>query len=370
MRIRSLKWYKYVHHFIRRYRDHFPTIVWSLLYNPISRRFREKSFSEELEEYSEKVSLDSFVKIYGEHKLWKKNNYILKCSHEKQRIIKLNKCIIKKNGIIIESNTIHKSSALYRRLSIAQIAEVFGIEDKTDLFIKEGTIVSRQFVDQGTYGDYITEFLIPLVNAKGHVRGPILIDADFIKEYCETDLKKIKLDFIYIPFKGISVQKLNVIGPAQVFDNYNSESVRVFQRAFPLNNRDIRKEKGQNDCKIYLSRKNLKSSNEKQNRILRNESELIEELNKQGFTILEPHKMCNDDIRSFLSRADTIIFPAGSAFFNLAWSKPKKVVEIADDRIWNPSPVRYAHALNIKNYNIVTTINGEVSINNILTAIR
>jgi len=365
--IRHLKIYYLINKFIVLHKKRFPLLLWNLCYNPLWKLLREHCPSEEIEKQSVKIDLKKYAQVDPNLGLWKKNNYVLQIQDPKSLIFKIQNCVLNNSGIIITDNCIHKASSLYRRLSIASVSEIFSKKNTPQTIIKKATLISRQFVDQGTYGDYMTEFLIPLLFQKENISGNVLIDADYIQKYCESDLNKLEILSMRIPPEGLFVEELTVIGPVNIFDNFHPKSVDNLVKYYPLS------EKYNNEIilnkKVYLSRKGLKSANPKQHRFIENEDELISFLRNKGYSIIYPHLKSNDSIRKILSEAKTVIFSTGSSFFNLAWSNPHKVIEIANNNMWSPSAVRFGFALGLKNYRIISTLKNVISLEQVESAI-
>lgn len=271
-------------------------------------------------------------------------------------------------GVIIKSGIISRYSSLFSRISLARILKTYfsyliGYNVET---IDNAIFIPRHIVDQGTYGDYILELLLPLTNNLLELNSVLLIDSDFNEKYGINDLDYLGVEHHRIPLNGYYVKNLTVLNPCQYFDHFNKNNLKKLTKAFPLDPTLENSRTG----KIYLSRSGVKTHNQKQVRSIQNESELERVLKSIGFEIIYPHLMENVAIRAKLSDAHTVVGPAGSAFIHLAWGKPKDIVEIASVECWNPTWVYLSHAMQSLSHTVVMAENGNIEISKVIEVLK
>jgi len=354
MKIKVFRFYVTLYFIVSKYKNHLPIVVSRLLHRPISRFMREYSPSEDIEEF-EKPLLEGVKNYSIEASILTKIKSFPKVAHRirKDDIVSLENVDITCSGIIISGNTISRFSSIYRRLSPNSL-----FKSANDFFsksnrpqIQSAIFIPRQFVDQGTWGDYIIEFLLPLscVDIKNKI--PILLDAEFIKKNAPNDLKTLGYNYLEIPESGLNVKKLQIITPCQSFDNFEKENIESLKKLFPVKiNKKIIKSQ-----RVYLSRLGYLNSKNKNSRVLGNELELEIFLSNRGFQILKAHELPNEILREHLSNAEVIVGGWGSAFINALWGNPSIIIEIAHDKVWGPACIKMGIAMGVPKYIILKT---------------
>lgn len=354
MRLKVFRCYTILYNIVSKCKNHLPLVVNRILHSPISQFMREYSPSEDLENFK-KPLLEGVENYCIESSILEKTNSFPRVIHRsrKDHIVLLNNVEITCSGIIISERTISRFSSIYRRLTLNLI-----FKSANDFFsklnrvkIESAIFIPRQFIDQGTWGDYIIEFLLPLSCVDIKNRRPILLDADFIKKYAPNDLNKLGLNYLEIPKSGFSIKELQIITPCQSFDNFERDNIRNLQNLFPVKRNSI----SVKTQRVYLSRLGHLNSKNKNSRVLKNELEVEIFLSNRGFQILKAHELPNDILRERLSNADVVVGGWGSAFINALWGNPSIIIEIAHDSVWGPACIKMGIAMGVPNYIVLKT---------------
>jgi hypothetical protein len=255
--------------------------------------------------------------------------------------------LVLRNGLICRDRRILECSSLFHRLSPARILEAAEIADGGAEFesIPEAVLVARSTNDQGTFGDYVIEFLFPFAWVSSDLPGPYLLDADFVRRFAPGDLAAKECQWMDIPPPGLRVGRLSVVGPAQHWDNFagaNIDQVRAHFGIAPAR---------QAGRKIFLSRLGwVPDAGSKQSRSVANEAEVESFLRGRGFWILRPHTMDNDSIRAAIRQADVVVATHGAAMTHLMFAQPSAVVELASLSWWVPCYLKMCRALQVPYY--------------------
>ena len=343
-----------------------PKRLWRWYFSPMPVFFRDESLFESCQkhfkasEWPERYILDPALgrSLGG-------ISFLAPTEVSAPEIIKILDAVILPQGLVVANKRIHPASSCYSRINphIFFKASAKLHKSKPVMALVEATLVSRQLVDQGTYGDYFIEFLLALCRSRVAVKPPLLADANFIEKYCAADLRALGLPpCLSIPNDGIQVDELTVIGPCQPFDNFDPDNLRAVVSTFPANiSPDNDRHK-----KFYLSRSNFyEVSSSKQRRSLDNEAEIEQFLSARGFKILRPDSENNIDTRMQLTSADVVVFNHGSGFFNAIWGKPRLVIELANEKWWNPAFLRLSRGMKVADYQLLCSRNGRINLENL-----
>jgi capsular polysaccharide biosynthesis protein len=342
---------------------HVPAIFWKIIHLPIPKKLRRPSMHEEFE--SSCVSVDfpnSYIVNNGELKgnlnpLYVNNTYTTKKPYLLEDVL------ILPDGILILDQKIHQYSSLFNQISIRKICDISRevITHREASYIDSAFFIPRQFVKHGTYGDYIMEFLLPFCNSEIDRKMPLLIDASFIYKNILNESKELGHNDIRLISKpGVRVGKLYIPPCCQVFDHFTIQNLESISHRFQIKESDIPTHSG----KVYLSRFGFPlTGREKQFRIISNEMEIEEFLSEKGFLIIRSHELSNNIVRAMLKNAKYIVANHGSAMFHLMWSRPKCIIELAEESWWNQCFVKLGYAIGAGDYHVVKSDNGIIDIN-------
>jgi glycosyl transferase family 61 len=91
----------------------------------------------------------------------------------------------------------------------------------------------------------------------------------------------------------------------------------------------------QSGRRLYLSRRDFMDKHKYHNRVMTNEDELLDAIQKRGFEVIEPqHYSAEEQIKLF-SSASAIVSAAGSQMFNVVFSHPgTKIIDIESEPGW------------------------------------
>lgn len=259
----------------------------------------------------------------------------------------LHDVVVLRNGLVCRDRRILECSSVFHRLSPARILEAAEIADGGAEFenIPEAVLVARSTNDQGTFGDYIIEFLLPFAWVSSDLPGPYLLDADFVRRFAPSDIAAKRRPWMHIPSPGLRVGQLSVVGPVQHWDNFAAENIDRVRTHFGI------APSRQTGRKIFLSRLGfVPDAASKQMRSLTNEAEVESLLIERGFEILRPHTMDNDSVRAAIRPADTVVATHGAALTHLMFAQPSAVFELASLSWWVPCYLKMCRALQIPAY--------------------
>lgn len=263
------------------------------------------------------------------------------------------------DGSLVVGKKLHSWSATYQLTSPARLINVSASASrvKTDDYLEKAVLISRGAIAEGTFGDYVIEFLLPLARvARDMGNAPILLDSGFSRQFAPQDLKRLGLRHHDVPAGGLNVGKLTVVGPCQPWDNFRKENVEKLRALLPV-------ESLPGTDKIYLSRLGIgQTPANKQARNVINESEVESMLEAKGFLVIRTHLFSNEALRGHVARASLIVAPHGAAMTHLAWSSPRAVVELAHEQWWVPCYAKLCHAIGVRNYHVLCTDRGRIDI--------
>lgn len=342
-----------------------PAQIWKWLYSPIPIHKRELSLYERCLDRHETNGWPSTFHLDTKLNTSARNiDYLLSKGDFKPEILKVKDAVVLQNGLVITNGSLHPCSSLYSRISphIFMRASTQFYKSKNIRVLEKASLISRQLIDQGTYGDYFIEFLLPLCRNLKAIEQPLLCDSPVIQKYCARDLLTLGLPpILSIPEEGLRIKDLTVFGPCQPFDNFSPASIEAIRSAFPLKRTQSPERPYE---KYYLSRIGYyEGTASKQQRSIENEGEIEKALQDRGFGILRPDGSNNDSVRASLSMAKVIVYNHGSGILNAIWGKPHAVVELASEQWWNPAFIRLCRGLGVSECHVLCTQNNQISIN-------
>lgn len=265
------------------------------------------------------------------------------------------------DGSIVANTRLHPWSALYHKTSPYRLLSVSASTRSTKALprLRKAVVLSRGNIMEGTYGDYVIEFLLPLSWAADQIHGStLLLDTAAIQKHGPEDLAKLGLPFANVPASGVFVENLIVVGPCQPWDNFRKANIDRVKARFPVQSAPSAPER------VYLSRVGLPiAADRKQARSLVNEEEVELALEQEGFVILRTHLLPNDKIRALLAGAKVIVAQHGAAMAHLIWARPEHVVELASDDWWVPCYSKLCRALNVRTYRVLCADRGKIDVN-------
>ena len=329
------------------------------LYAPLPRIFREHSLAEDLERASHPVGLPASYSIDPRLLRACPCVALLRRADAGVKILHLADATVLGDGTIIRQGAIHRSSPVYRRINPSQLlaaAREYHFPKELRAVMDSATIVSRQLINEGTWGDYFLEFLMPMAWVPARPGRTVLCDCDFISKHAGRDSDLLGFKCQNIPSDGLRVRSLEVIGPCQVFNNFEEANIRKMRERFPV------KPAAGSPKRVFLSRLGAVSENVKNPRAIANEKEVATYLGSEGFEILYPHEMDNDVIRSRIAGADVVVGCWGAAMLNLMWGRPKVVIELVSENFWSPTAVKLSLANGVERHIAIRTTDHHISI--------
>lgn len=336
--------------YFKKYRKKIPSLVFSIYYNPIPKWLRKSSLSENKKK-PERYTLPREYKIDDSLiRSWSKRVDGDSGTEDEveSEVTILKNVYITRSGVIVKNSIISRCSSCFASLSLFAIFNALSSRRryKNLKALDSATLIPRGLIDQGTYGDYVIEFLLPLSGvSRTEIEGPFLLDAEFIQRFAPEDLSKLNHKWINIPRQGVLVKTLKVVGPVQYWDNFRRGNVKRVKSLF------LKTESSRRDEHIYLSRVGISSDpSAKQFRAISNEEDIEKMLTSRGFKILRTHNMNNDEIRSRLTSAKAVVASHGAAMTHLIFSSPEYVLEIGNPNWWVPCYLKLCLAIGVGSY--------------------
>ena len=344
---------------VEKFRVRLPAFALRFLHAPLPCIFRERSLAEDLEYACEPVGLPDSYTIDPHLLRACPDIASLRRAEAGVKILHLADATVLGDGTIIQEGAIHRSSPAYRRLNASQIlaaARECHFPKGPRACMDSATIVSRQLINQGTWGDYFLEFLMPMAWVPVRPGRIVLCDRDFIAKNAWRDSGALGFECLNIPAGGLRVRSLEVIGPCQVFNNFEEANIRKMREKFAV------KPAGGSPKRVFLSRLGVVSENVKNQRAIANEEEVAAYLSSEGFEILYPHEMDNDGIRGRIAGADVVVGCWGAAMLNVMWGRPRVVVELVSENFWSPTAVKLSLANGVERHVAIRTSDHRISI--------
>ena len=337
-----------------------PSSAWRLFHAPLPRFLRELSLSENLERDSSRVGLPESFSIDPRIT---KGQFEIGALKQKSdlgvQILRLTNATVLGGGIIVHKGAIHLASSVYRTLSplrVLKAAQEFHSGKTGRPMLDAATIVSRQFVNNGTWGDYFLEFLMPMAWIPVNSGRIVLCDCGFISKYASKESEVLGFDCHDIPDGGIEIKNLEVIGPCQIFNNFEEANIGRLRERFPVTADRL------SSKRVFLSRLGVTCGNTKNARAIANEADVAAYLASEGFDILYPHEMANHEIRARIAEAEVIVGCWGAAMLNTAWSRPGTVIELVSEKIWSPTAVKLSLANGVERHIAIRTTDHRIPI--------
>lgn len=359
MRLRPVRALAALQPVVEKIHPRLPAFALRVLYAPLPRILRERSLAEDLERASQPVGLPSSYAIDSRLLMscpgiasWRRADAGVKILH-------LTDVTVLGNGTIIRRGAIHRSSPVYSRLNTSQVlaaAREYHSPKRPRPVLDAATIVSRQIINEGTWGDYFLEFLMPMVWVPARPGRTVLCDCGFVSRHAGRDSDALGFECLDIPAAGLRVRDLEVVGPCQVFNNFEEANILKMRERFPVRSDDGSRKR------LFLSRLGAVSENLKKPRAIANEEEVASYLRSEGFEILYPHEMDNGAIRSRIAGADVVVGCWGAAMLNNIWGRPRVVIELVSENFWSPTAVKLSLANGVERHIAIRTTDHRISI--------
>jgi len=368
MRLRLIRELPALHRGVEKLRARLPPFAAKFLYAPAHRIFRESSLSEDLERISLPVGLPSSYSIDPRiPQAFRGIHSFRRAGGSGVEMLHLADATVLSHGIIIHRGAIQRCSSVYSRLNLDQIlaaAREYHDGENRRPALDSATIVSRQFVNEGTWGDYFLEFLMPMAWVPPRPGRTVLCDCDFVSKYAGRESQTLGFECRDIPAGGIRVRDLEVIGPCQVFNNFEEANLSKLRERFPA------RPDRMSPKRVYLSRLGVVSDNTKISRFISNEEEVAGYLKSEGFEILHAHEMDGDEMRGRIAGAEVIVGCWGAAMLNAAWARPKTVIELVSERIWSPTALKMSLANGVERHTAIRATDHRISIEELSKALE
>lgn len=358
MKLRVSKFYGRLHALIQRFHARLPRAAWRLYHAPIGRSFREESM---LERIAPLCSLKTYPPSYSiDSKLAHLTAGVPLLSPDdgfRSEVVKVRGALVLGDGTVVCGGIVHRGSLLYGRISPERLlrASRAAFNGKPRPTLARATLISTQMVDQGSYGDFVLEFSLPLAANYQRIDGPMLVACGYVSKFCGPDLEPLHIAKFEIPETGVSVDELTIVGPCQIYDNFTRHNVLAMRSAFPVT-------PAKPSRNVYISRAGYSETSEKRPRVIKNEVEIEGLLASRGFNVLRAHEVPNCRMREAVAGAEIVVGSHGSGLFHLLWGNPRAIVELASESWWGASCYKFSQVLQTPAYRVIAADQGAISL--------
>lgn len=217
-----------------------------------------------------------------------------------------------------------------------------------------------QCAHNDTYGDWVSEYLIPVLR-EAPLSAPLLMPAKVAaKPYAKRDLDRLSLDWRSID-RPLLIEKARILRQQKFFVHFPEKEARLLRGIFgePCN-------PARPGSVVYLSRHGEISDIAERHY----PSLLVEEIVKaRGGHVIRTCEASPESYAAAGHEAETVIFDHGSAFYNTLGWPVRRVVEIVDDAWWNNAFVMLSNAVGIDDYTIIRGDRGDQHVKAMLATV-
>ncbi len=231
------------------------------------------------------------------------------------------------------------------------------LEDRRpDETLSEAYVV--QCVHNDTYGDWVSEYLVPILRA-APLSAPLLLPLQVAsKPHVARDLKALGIEWRAIEH-AIKIENAFVLRQQKFFVHFPESEIQLLRQFFGKANVSPRP-----GGLVYLSR-----HAERSDIAARPYPSLaIEEMVKlRGGRIIRTYGATLEEYADAAIDAETVIFDHGSAIYNALGWPVGRAIEIASDTWWNNAFLMMANAAGIEDYTIIRSDLGVAHVRERLT---
>lgn len=215
-----------------------------------------------------------------------------------------------------------------------------------------------QCAHNDTYGDWVSEYLVPVLGA-APLSAPLLLPARIAsKPFVARDLKALGVEWRTIK-RPVRIEKARVLRQQKYFVHFPEDNVRLLRQVFG-------EPKGapRPGGVVYLSRYGEASDVAPRDY----PSLVIEDMIKaRGGRVIRTGGAAFEDYAAAAVDAETVVFDHGSAFYNTLGWPMRRVVEIVSDGWWNNAFLMLTDAAGVDDYTIIRGDLGDAHVKELLT---
>jgi capsular polysaccharide biosynthesis protein len=216
-------------------------------------------------------------------------------------------------------------------LALADSGSAFGVDHRSLAIHLEGPVVVLTSAEAGNYGSFIFRELVKLINlyfVPPSWRFLLHISTGTFFEF--LNLVGIASDRIirHDPHQTYTLDQAIIPGIRSPLAVVDSEARDFYRKITLLCQKSFRKPR------VYIAR-SVASAARRHGRVMLNEPELIEELRKLDFDILEAENRAAAEQVATFTGADFVIGASGSGIFNAVFCRPgTKIIDIESEPHW------------------------------------
>lgn len=261
-------------------------------------------------------------------------------------------------GLIVTPNGgAWRNGCFEERFSAGQPGLRLFLENRrADETLPEAIVI--QCAHNDTYGDWVSEYLIPVLRA-APLSAPLLLPAQIAsKSFVARDLGALGVEWRAIE-QPIHIENACVLRQQKFFVHFSEDEVKLLRRVFGEPASQARP-----GSVVYLSRHG-EASDVADRRYPNLAIEAI--VKARGGRVIRTGEARRDDYIAAALEAETVIFDHGSAFYNSLGWPVRRVVEIVSDDWWNNAFLMLSHAAGNRDYTIIRGDLGDAHVEDLLT---
>lgn len=214
-----------------------------------------------------------------------------------------------------------------------------------------------QSAHNDTYGDWVSEYLVPVLRTSPLSAPLLLPKAIAAKPFTSRDLAALGIEWRAID-RPIRIAKARVLRQQKFFVHFTVEEARLLRGFFGEAAAPARA-----GGLVYLSRFGEVSDVADR----RYPNSAVEKFVKsRGGCVIRTATAAREDYEAAAKHAETVIFDHGSAFYNTIGWPVRRVVELVADAWWNNAFLMLADAAGTRDYTIIRVDLGEAHVQRLL----
>jgi hypothetical protein len=313
--------------------------------------FSRKSLSREITESCQPTPLPGKIRFIPESfpAIFPSSFTDIWLARRESRMLRLGPCFVDRWGNIVRRGVLHRSSWNFDRQTwrdaLRHGYRWTRAKSKAES-LKTAVVLSYHMIFDGTFGDYWVEVLTSLCVHRPAEGSVILFPSARGLGLLEQELSELNYRGHVIGEQGAWVDDTMLLEPPHAYGNFSRYSAGRIVEAFPQRRRSPKPESG---TAVYLSRRGFQRDRRwrRGDRSFKNSEAIENMLRGGGFEILHPHLSNNPEIARKLAEAEVVVADHGGALFNIAWARPKLLVELVSPHWWMPCFVKLTAQLSV-----------------------
>jgi hypothetical protein len=217
--------------------------------------------------------------------------------------------------------------------------------------LSEAVII--QCAHNDTYGDWVSEYLVPVLRDLPLSATLLLPAGVAAKPFAARDLDRLGVEWRCID-RPLRIARARILRQQKFFVHFTEDEARLLKKFFGEAGAPARP-----GGIVYLSRYGERS--DVAERVY--PSLLVEDIVKsRGGRVIRTHSASREDYAAAAGDAETLIFDHGSAFYNAVGWPARRIFEIVADSWWNNAFLMLSDAAGVHDYTIIRGDLGEAHV--------